>query len=261
MPEPFKGIALFTPGGDLIYCLDPDKQARWHVHLCAALQEIFGLPEPPYFLVPGYTATIDCWLEPGSMKLETAAEIYPAVQRYQCLLNAVFDTKGLLWQVAPWQDEYCNRVILETYRSRFRQLWEEKDLIIRLDSHNPTAIDRSSRTSNDLKSPLSPQSYLSTSRSNNAYILRLFVSGNNLATNKILQNIYQILEQNLSHPYTLKVVDITKNPELAEANHITAIPTLVRVWPKPIEKIVGEFDDLSQIARIIGGRSSWREEI
>ncbi|MFM6041706.1 MAG: circadian clock protein KaiB, partial [Dolichospermum sp.] len=39
-PQLFKGIALFTPGGDLIYCIDPSKQGRWHLNLCAALREI-----------------------------------------------------------------------------------------------------------------------------------------------------------------------------------------------------------------------------
>ncbi|MDJ0558735.1 MAG: circadian clock protein KaiB, partial [Microcystis sp. M53599_WE4] len=34
LPDIFKGIALFTPGGDLIYCIDPDKQTHWHLNLC-----------------------------------------------------------------------------------------------------------------------------------------------------------------------------------------------------------------------------------
>ncbi|MFM7558989.1 MAG: circadian clock protein KaiB, partial [Cylindrospermopsis raciborskii] len=57
LPQVFKGIALFTPGGDLIYCIDPSKQKRWHLHLCGVLQQILNLSEPPHFLVPCYTAT------------------------------------------------------------------------------------------------------------------------------------------------------------------------------------------------------------
>ncbi|WP_239651521.1 hypothetical protein [Neosynechococcus sphagnicola] len=48
-PNLFKGIALFTPGGDLIYGIDVSKQSRWHLHLCTALQELLGLTEPPHF--------------------------------------------------------------------------------------------------------------------------------------------------------------------------------------------------------------------
>ncbi|MGL6284372.1 MAG: circadian clock KaiB family protein, partial [Microcoleaceae cyanobacterium] len=75
----FKGIALFTPGGDLVYCIDPSKQSRWHLHLCAVLQDILGLPEPPHFLVPAYTATIDQWLDNRTNQIQVAAAIYPLV--------------------------------------------------------------------------------------------------------------------------------------------------------------------------------------
>lgn len=90
LPQLFKGIALFTPGGDLIYCIDPSKQGRWHLNLCATLQEILDLPEPPHFLVPCYTATIDHWLDPRTQQIRTFAEAYPAVMRHQALLNAYF---------------------------------------------------------------------------------------------------------------------------------------------------------------------------
>lgn len=93
----FKGIALFTPGGDLIYSIDPNKQGRWHSHLCAALQEILDLPEPPHFLVPCYTATIDHWLDPRTQQVQTFAEAYPAVIRHQAILNTLFSREELVW--------------------------------------------------------------------------------------------------------------------------------------------------------------------
>jgi len=77
LPDIFKGIALFTPGGDLIYCIDPNKQTHWHLNLCAALQSALGLPEPPHFLVPSFTATIDRWRDPYSHRIHTRAEVYP----------------------------------------------------------------------------------------------------------------------------------------------------------------------------------------
>ncbi len=129
----FKGIALFTPGGDLIYTIDPSKQGRWHLHLCAALQEILDLAEPPHFLVPCYTATVDHWLDPRTQQVRTFAEAYPAVLRHQAVLNAIFGTGDLVWQAAPWPDGLCDRMVLATYRSTFPQLWEDHDLIVQLD--------------------------------------------------------------------------------------------------------------------------------
>ncbi|MGK7926660.1 MAG: circadian clock protein KaiB, partial [Spirulina sp.] len=130
MSKLFKGIALFTPAGDLIYAIDPSKQGQWHAHLCVGLQELLGLPEPPHFLVPAYTATVDRWFDPKTKQVQTIAEAYPAVMRYQTLLNAVFATEGVAWQRAEWREEACEPLIIESYRDRFPQLWEEWDLVV-----------------------------------------------------------------------------------------------------------------------------------
>ena len=83
------------------------------------------------------------------------------------------------------------------------------------------------------------------------YVFRLFVSGHSAATERILQNLHQILEQFLHQPYTLKVIDVHKHPEQAEVSHISATPTLVKVWPNPVRRIVGELDDASMILRAL----------
>ncbi len=231
-PQIFKGIALFTPGGDLIYCVDSNKQDRWHLHLCAGLQEILELPEPPHFLVPGYTATIDRWLDPHTQQLRTSAEIYPPVQRHQALLNAVFQTGELIWQVLPWPVELGDPIVLETYRDQFPQLWEDRDLIVQF---KRTGLPP--RIHTDVTSGL---------------VLRLFVSGNSGNTERILQILHQILEESLHQPYTLKVIDIFKHPEQAEANQISATPTLLRVWPQPVRRIVGDLNNVERFLQILG---------
>ncbi|NJL47349.1 MAG: circadian clock protein KaiB, partial [Leptolyngbyaceae cyanobacterium SM2_5_2] len=73
----FKGLALFTPGGDCVYAIDQHKRERWHLDLCAALQNALCLPELPNFLLPCYTATVDRWVDATSQELITVAEAYP----------------------------------------------------------------------------------------------------------------------------------------------------------------------------------------
>jgi circadian clock protein KaiB len=238
LPDIFKGIALFTPGGDLIYCIDPDKQTHWHLNLCAALQSALGLPEPPHFLVPSFTATIDRWRDPYSHRIHTRAEVYPLVRRYQPLLNAIFGTDDRDWFTVPWQEQSSNPTILETYRQQFPQLWQSHDLILRYQER--PAMTSGITADSDYTNP-SPK----------GYVLRLFVSGNNANTKHTLESIHQLLERELHHPYTLKVIDISKHPEQAESNHVSAIPTLVRVWPQPVKRIVGEFEDLPRVLQII----------
>ena len=268
LPQFFKGIALFTPGGDLVYSIDSNKKARWHLHLCLTLQEVFGLSEPPYFLLPGYTATIDLWQNNETGQVEVCAEVYPAVARYLPLLQVLFDVENH-WQVVPWREEHCNPIILESYRHEFPQLWEARDLIIRLDPDNPypdsnghdsnsivTDLTKVSSTSTNRR-PAEGSALLTSSRSpkssqhNRGYVLLLFIASSNVNTNQTLDSIHYILEQGLASPYNLKIIDITKNPEQAEKNQVSATPTLVRIWPKPIKKIVGELTDLEHVIKII----------
>ncbi|MBD2138164.1 circadian clock protein KaiB [Anabaena sp. FACHB-1237] len=240
-PKLFKGIALFTPGGDLIYCLDPSKQGRWHLHLCVALQEILNLSEPPHFLVPCYTATIDHWLNPRTQKVQVFAEAYPAVMRHQAVLNTIFGMGNLVWQPAPWQEGVCDRLVLSTYRASFPQLWEDHDLVVRIDV-NDTTVEHQIITTQ-------------LSRDNaQGYVLRLFIAGHSTSTEKILHNLHTSLERSLKYPYTLKVIDVLTHPEQAEINQVSATPTLVKVWPHPIKRIVGNLDNVDKILQMLGAQ-------
>ncbi len=69
-------------------------------------------------------------------------------------------------------------------------------------------------------------------------------------------SLHQLLEQSLRHPYTLKVIDIFKHPEQAEANQISATPTLLRVWPHPVRRIVGDLTDAERVLRVIAAPES-----
>lgn len=250
----FKGIALFTPGGDAVYCLDPDKQKHWHVQLCTALQSILELPEPPHFLVPCYTATLDRWRDPETQELRWVAELYPPVRRYQLLLNAMFQTPGLAWQVVPAHQYACNPVLFAAYRQQFPQLWDCHHLVVQvgqpqLQTLPATATqDWAIALANRSFSPSTPNPPPPTIA---GYALRLFVSAYDGVTEKILHNLRQVLEESLAHPYTLKVINVVKHPEQAERDQITATPTLVKLWPPPVRKIVGDLGTPEQILSLL----------
>ncbi len=242
-PPLFKGIVLFTPGGDLVYCIDSHKQNRWHLQLCAVLQDMIGLPEPPHFLVPFYSATIDRWLDPQTRQIRTVAEACPAVLRYQSLLNALFGTDSLVWDTALHPEGLDDSTLLTVYRDQVPQLWEHHDLVVRLDANYALGYGQPNSTVS--------WSPLSTPDEAQGYVLRLFVSGHSAATERILQNLHQLLETSLQQPYTLKVVDIYKHPEQAEVNQIAATPTLMKVWPHPVRRIVGEMDSAAKLLQIL----------
>lgn len=63
-------------------------------------------------------------------------------------------------------------------------------------------------------------------------------------------NLKHICENHLAGKYSLEVVDLCVNPQLAQGDQIVAIPTLVRRLPEPMRKIIG---DLSNEERVLVG--------
>jgi len=246
LPDIYKGIALFTPGGDLIYGIDPDKQAQWHSHLCVEIQKKWGLADLPHFLVPGYTATVEKWLDPNTNQIKTIAEVYPTVQRYIPLLQIIFNLEpSVKWRLAPWREEHCNRAVIDTYKPHFPKLWLQQNLIIRLDQSTSNQANVKDSNPNATNLPaLAVSEQL-------VYAFRLFISSKNNITEQTLNRIHQLLEERLTSPYTLKVIDICQNPEQAQIHQIFVTPTLIRVSPKPTKRIVGQLDDISRILKII----------
>jgi circadian clock protein KaiB len=80
--------------------------------------------------------------------------------------------------------------------------------------------------------------------------LRLYVAGQTPKSIEAFANLKKICEENLKGKYSIEVVDLLKNPQLAKGDQILAIPTLVRKLPQPIKKIIG---DLSNTERVLVG--------
>ncbi|MDO9375960.1 MAG: circadian clock KaiB family protein [Ferruginibacter sp.] len=80
--------------------------------------------------------------------------------------------------------------------------------------------------------------------------LRLYVAGNTAKSNAALTNLKKYCEEHLQGKYVIEVIDLLKQPQLAEGDQILAIPTLVKKVPEPIRKIIG---DLSNEAKVLVG--------
>jgi circadian clock protein KaiB len=79
------------------------------------------------------------------------------------------------------------------------------------------------------------------------YDLCLYVAGNTQKSSVALANLKRICAEHLGGEYTIKVIDLLKNPALARGDQILAIPTLVRRLPVPIRKIIGDLSDTQRV--------------
>lgn len=80
--------------------------------------------------------------------------------------------------------------------------------------------------------------------------LRLYVAGQTARSSAALENLKTLCETHLAGRYHIEVVDLLVNPRLAAGDQILAVPTLVRKFPEPIRKIIG---DLSNRERVLVG--------
>ena len=79
------------------------------------------------------------------------------------------------------------------------------------------------------------------------YVLKLYVAGNTPNPVRALKTLKTILENEFKGVYALKVIDVLKNPQLAEEDKILATPTLAKILPPPVRKIIGDLSDREKV--------------
>lgn len=80
--------------------------------------------------------------------------------------------------------------------------------------------------------------------------LRLYIAGQTPKSILALSNITRYCKEHLADNYSIEIIDLLENPQLAEGDQIFAIPTLVRKFPEPLRKIIG---DLSNEEKVLVG--------
>ncbi len=79
------------------------------------------------------------------------------------------------------------------------------------------------------------------------YVLKLYITGSSPCSVKALRNILKICKENFPNKYSLEVIDLYKNPHLAKNDDIIASPTLLKKFPLPEQKYVGDMTDTDSI--------------
>ena len=89
---------------------------------------------------------------------------------------------------------------------------------------------------------------------NAVMILKLFISGASPNSVRAISNIQTILEMYLKDKYTLSVVDIYQEQSLAEEEQIIALPLLVKKYPLPERRLIGDMSDTLKVLDHLGIR-------
>jgi circadian clock protein KaiB len=84
------------------------------------------------------------------------------------------------------------------------------------------------------------------------HVLRLYVTGSNLRSTQAIANLRRVLESELPDRYDLDIVDVYEHPEAASEHQIIAAPTLIKLQPEPVQRIIGNLSDTDKVLRGLG---------
>jgi len=76
-----------------------------------------------------------------------------------------------------------------------------------------------------------------------AYILRLYVAGATARSQQAILRARELCETELDGDYDLEVIDIYQQPLLAREGQILATPTLVKTYPQPVRRLIGNLSN------------------
>ena len=81
------------------------------------------------------------------------------------------------------------------------------------------------------------------------YRLCLFIAGTSPRSRRTIENLRRVCDAYLADNVDLEVIDIYQQPHLAEAYQVVAAPTLVKVLPEPVRRIIGDLTDEARLLR------------
>ncbi|HUS34223.1 MAG TPA: circadian clock KaiB family protein [Verrucomicrobiae bacterium] len=87
---------------------------------------------------------------------------------------------------------------------------------------------------------------------NEPWHLRLYISGWTPSSVSALHTLKALQAEYLPEGSTVEVVDLIERPEAGVRDNVLAIPTLVKVSPEPVRRIVGNLSDLPKALKILG---------
>ena len=84
------------------------------------------------------------------------------------------------------------------------------------------------------------------------FVLQLYVSGMTPRSRRAISNLQKLCDDHLSDRYDLEIIDIYQQPGLAKGAQIIAAPTLVKKFPLPLRRVIGDLSDPGRILVVFG---------
>ena len=84
------------------------------------------------------------------------------------------------------------------------------------------------------------------------YVLRLYITGASPNSARAISNIRQVCEAHLVNRYSLEIIDVYQQREMAGEEQIVALPLLVKKFPLPERRLIGDLSDTAKVLNSLG---------
>ncbi len=84
------------------------------------------------------------------------------------------------------------------------------------------------------------------------YQLKLYVTGQTPRSERVIARVREIAREYLPGDCEPLVIDVLEEPQMAERDRILATPTLIRQFPLPVRRIIGDLADRPRVLAELG---------
>ncbi|MGF1479310.1 MAG: circadian clock KaiB family protein [Cyanophyceae cyanobacterium] len=78
-------------------------------------------------------------------------------------------------------------------------------------------------------------------------LLKLYVTGQSSRSGQAISNLHRICEEEFPDQYEIIVIDVLKEPQLAEEDKVLVTPTLIKQLPPPLKRLIGDLSDKQKV--------------
>lgn len=79
------------------------------------------------------------------------------------------------------------------------------------------------------------------------YVLCLYITGATPNSVRAVANLSVICEQYLAGRYSLKIIDVYQEPDVAEKEQLVALPMLIIKSPLPEKRLIGDLSNTTKV--------------
>lgn len=85
-----------------------------------------------------------------------------------------------------------------------------------------------------------------------SFVFRLYVVNEGPGSARAIANLSAICKKHLPDNHQIEIVDLLQDPRRVLSDKIVATPTLIKVSPAPVQKIIGDLSEEGKVLLALG---------